>query len=74
MNELDVSKRRAIYAQLQARLQNDAVFYPIIENKRVLAINSHIGGIQDANLVPVYHFEDLSKLFSSNTPKPRFMQ
>lgn len=63
VNELDVSKRKTIYAKLQARLQDDAVFYPIIENKRVLAIDSDIGGIQDASLVPVYHFEDLSKLF-----------
>lgn len=61
--ETDESKRIEIYNNVQKILQDDAVFYPILENKRVLVINSNIGGIDEAGLVPVYTFEDMSKLY-----------
>lgn len=57
------SKRKAIYASAQKLIQDDAVFYPIVENKRILAIDSNIEGIEKAGLVPVYTFEDMSKLY-----------
>lgn len=61
--ETDVAKRKVIYNNIQKILQDDAVFYPIVENKRILVIDSSIDGIKDAGLVPVYTFEDMSKLF-----------
>ncbi len=61
--ETDVAKRKEIYNNIQKLLQDDAVFYPIVENKRILAIDSRVSGIEDAGLVPVYTFEDMSKLY-----------
>jgi len=61
--ETDITKRKVIYNNIQKLLQDDAVFYPILENKRILAIDSNITGIEDAGLVPVYTFEDMSKLY-----------
>ncbi|WML49736.1 ABC transporter substrate-binding protein [Neobacillus sp. PS3-34] len=60
--EKDDSKRKAIYEEIQKNIIDDAAFYPITENKRILAIDSRINGIEDAALVPVYTFEDMSKL------------
>lgn len=61
--ETDKTKRKDIYDKIQKIMQDDAVFYPITENKRILAISSNIGGIKEASLVPVYTFEDMSKLY-----------
>lgn len=61
--EKDAAKRQAIYEQVQQKLIADAAFYPMTENKRILAIDSRIDGIKDASLVPVYTFEDMSKLY-----------
>jgi peptide/nickel transport system substrate-binding protein len=61
--ETDVAKRKDIYNNIQKLLQDDAVFYPILENKRVLAIDSRVSGIEEAGMVPVYTFEDMSKLY-----------
>ncbi len=61
--ETNDAKRAAIYTNIQKLIQDDAAFYPITENKRILAINSNIGGIDQAGLVPVYTFEDMSKLY-----------
>jgi peptide/nickel transport system substrate-binding protein len=60
--EKDDTKRKAIYEEVQKTIIDDAAFYPITENKRILAIDSRIKGIEDAGLVPVYTFEDMSKL------------
>ena len=61
--EKDPAKRQAIYEQAQMILSADAVFYPVSENKRVLGIDARVDGVKDAGLVPVYTFEDMSKLF-----------
>jgi peptide/nickel transport system substrate-binding protein len=60
--EKDDAKRKAIYEEIQKIIIDDAAFYPLTENKRILAIDSRIKGIEDAALVPVYTFEDMSKL------------
>jgi len=60
--ETDDAKRKAIYEEIQQLIISDAAFYPLVENKRILAIDSRIKGIEEAGLVPVYTFEDLSKL------------
>ncbi len=61
--ELDPEKREQIYADLQKDFMDYAFFYPIAENKRIIAVNNRIGGIEDARLVPVYTFQDMSKLY-----------
>lgn len=61
--ETDVAKRKEIYNNIQKLLQDDAVFYPMVENKRILAIDSSVSGIEEAGMVPVYTFEDMSKLY-----------
>ncbi|WP_218010605.1 ABC transporter substrate-binding protein [Neobacillus soli] len=60
--EKDDVKRQAIYEEIQKLIIEDAAFYPLVENKRILAIDSRIKGIDEAGLVPVYTFEDMSKL------------
>lgn len=61
--ELDVSKREAIYVDLQKTLIDEAFFLPLTENKRIIAVSKRIGGIDAAKLVPIFTFEDMSKLF-----------
>lgn len=61
--ETDSTKRMEIYTQIQQRIQDDAAFYPFADNKRILAVSSSVGGVEDASLVPVYAFEDMSKLY-----------
>lgn len=60
--EMDESKRKEIYAQLQAEIQDTGAFYPIISNNKILVINKRIQGVEEAGLVPVYCFEDTSYL------------
>ncbi|MDR7240004.1 ABC transporter substrate-binding protein [Neobacillus drentensis] len=60
--EKDEAKRKAIYEEIQKLIIEDAAFYPLTENKRILAIDSRVKGIEEAGLVPVYTFEDMSKL------------
>ncbi|WP_160673774.1 ABC transporter substrate-binding protein [Clostridium sp. C8-1-8] len=61
--ETDEAKRKDIYDQVQKKLQANAYFYPILENKRIVTMSSNLDGIKDAQLVPVYTFEDMSKLY-----------
>lgn len=60
--EMDESKRKEIYADLQAEIQNTGAFYPIISNNKILVISKRIQGVEEAGLVPVYTFEDTSYL------------
>lgn len=61
--ETDSEKRKEIYDTIQKKLQTNAFFYPILENKRIVVMSSNIAGVKDAALVPVYTFEDMSKLY-----------
>ncbi len=61
--EADDAKRAEIYKKAQQKLADDAVFYPIVTNSRLLAVTNDVGGVEDARLVPIYTFEDMSKLF-----------
>ncbi len=60
--ETDPEAREEIYTQLQQDFMDLAFFYPIAENKRIIAVNNRIGGIEEAQLVPIFTFEDFSKL------------
>lgn len=58
----DENERFAIYEELQQVLQDKACFYPLASNSRILVVNKRVGGVEEAGLVPVYTFEDTSKL------------
>ncbi|WP_077612523.1 ABC transporter substrate-binding protein [Clostridium sp. Marseille-P2415] len=60
--ETDGAKRKEIYTKLQQKIQDTACFYPLYSNKRLLVVSKNVSGIEDAMLVPVYTFEDTSKL------------
>lgn len=60
--ELDEAKRGDIYDELQAKIADDAVFYPIADNKKVIAMSNTFTGIEDARLVPIYSLENFGKL------------
>ena len=60
--ETDEAKRIEIYNKIQQRLQDNAYFYPMLENKRIVVMSSNVAGVDEAKLVPVYTFEDMSKL------------
>lgn len=60
--ETDPEKRKEIYTNLQQAIQKTGCFYPITSNKRILVISKNVTGIEEAKLVPVYTFEDTSKL------------
>jgi peptide/nickel transport system substrate-binding protein len=61
--ETDDAKRAEIYLKAQQRLADDAIFFPIVTNSRLLAVTNDVGGVEDARLVPIYTFEDMSKLY-----------
>lgn len=60
--ELDLKKRELIYDQLQVAIANQAAIYPIVDNKKILAVNNRVKNIEKAGLIPIYTFEDPSKL------------
>lgn len=60
--ELDKAKREAIYDDLQATLADEAAIYPIVDNKKILAVNNRIEGVEESGLIPIYTFEDPSHL------------
>lgn len=64
--ELDKEKREKIYDDLQASLADEAAIYPIVDNKKILAVNKRIGNVEKAGLIPIYTFEDPSKLTVKN--------
>lgn len=60
--ETDEAKRKEIYTKIQQKLQDTACFYPLYSNKRLLVVSKNVSGIEAAKLVPVYTFEDTSKI------------
>ena len=60
--ETDEAKRKDIYTQVQQKIQDTGAYYPMYSNKRLLVTTKNVTNIEDAKLVPVYTFEDLSKL------------
>lgn len=61
--ELDSSARKEIYNEVQKAIADEALFYPITSNLRVLITNKKVKGIEEAGLVPIYTFEDPSQLY-----------
>lgn len=60
--EMDEVKRQALYDELQQVIAENASIYPIVDNKKILAVNNRIGNVEEAGLIPIYTFEDVSKL------------
>lgn len=60
--EMDQDKRKKIYDDLQETIADDAVFYPIVDNKKIVAVNPKVKGFAQAKLAPIYIMEDWSKL------------
>lgn len=60
--ELNPEKRLEIYAQAQKLVADEGIFYPFGTNLRTLVTLSNLDGIEDAGLVPIYTFKDVSKL------------
>jgi peptide/nickel transport system substrate-binding protein len=60
--ELDETKRQELYVELQQAIADDARIYPIVDNKKILAVNKRISNVEEAGLIPIYTFEDMSKL------------
>jgi peptide/nickel transport system substrate-binding protein len=61
--EGDQAKRLQIYQDAQRRLADLSVLYPIVTNKRLLGLTNNVGGVEEARLIPIYTFEDMSKLY-----------
>lgn len=58
----DEAERKAIYADLQRQIADDAVFYPIADNLKLLAVNQRIGGIEEAGTAPIYTLQNFGLL------------
>lgn len=58
----DTEARKPLYSQIEAMLQEDAIFYPLGSNMRTLVTNARVGNVEEAGLVPIYSIKDLSKL------------
>ncbi|MDR1354937.1 MAG: ABC transporter substrate-binding protein [Propionibacteriaceae bacterium] len=56
------NERRAAYYQVQQLIAQDAIFYAIADNLKIIAINDRISGINSAKLVSIYTFADFAKL------------
>lgn len=61
--EVDENKRKEIYEKIQKTIADDAVVYPVEYTKSLIGVSAKIGGVEEAKLVPIYMFEDLSKLY-----------
>ena len=60
--ELDEEARFSLYEELQQVIAEYAIIVPVVDNLRVIAVNNRIGGVEAAGLVPIYTFDDWSKL------------
>lgn len=60
--EMDETARFAIYEELQQVISESAIIVPVVDNLRIIAVNNRIGGVKEAGLVPIYTFDDWSRL------------
>ncbi|MBR2131211.1 MAG: ABC transporter substrate-binding protein [Oscillospiraceae bacterium] len=58
----DSAARQEIYTKAQQLVADEALFYPFGTNLRLLVVNPNLQGVEDAALVPIITFEDISKL------------
>ena len=58
----DTAERQKIYTEAQQLAADSALFYPFGTNLRLLVLNPNVQGVEDAALVPITTFEDISHL------------
>lgn len=63
VTQTDETKREELYKTIQKQLIDDMVVYPIVYPNSIIAVGQKIGGIEEAKLVPIFMFKDLSKLY-----------
>ncbi|MGE5701452.1 MAG: ABC transporter substrate-binding protein [Clostridia bacterium] len=61
--EVDTTKRGDLYKQIQQKVADDALIYPIAYTKSIIAIDKKYDGLKEAITKPVTMFDDLSKLY-----------
>ena len=62
--ETDPEKRAEMFVELQQMVAEEALFYPFGTNLRILVTNPALKGMEeDAKFVPIYTFDDFSKLY-----------
>ena len=62
--ETDSAKRAQIATELQQKVAEEALFYPFGTNLRIFVTNPALKGMEDdAKFVPIYTFDDFSKLY-----------
>ena len=60
--ETDEAKRHEIYDAIQAKIQDNACFYPMYSNMRLLVTGPRVSNVEEAKLIPIYTFEDVDKI------------
>ncbi len=62
--ETDSAKRAEMFTELQQMVASEALFYPFGTNLRIFVTNPALQGMEDdAKFVPIYTFDDFSKLY-----------
>ncbi|GAA0785653.1 ABC transporter substrate-binding protein [Hathewaya limosa] len=61
--EKDSNKRKEIYENIQKTIADDLPIYTIDYPTSKVVTQNNLGGVEEARLVPIYMFEDLSKLY-----------
>ena len=53
-----------MFTELQQMVAEEALFYPFVTNLRIFVTNPALKGMEDdAKFVPIYTFDDFSKLY-----------
>ena len=58
----DPAERQAIYTEIQQLVADEALFYPMGTNLRLLVVNPDLQGLDEAALVSVITFDDIGRL------------
>lgn len=61
--EVNEGKRKELYEKAQKIIANDVAIYPLDYSISKIGTVKNLGGIKEAKLVPIYMFEDMSKLY-----------
>jgi peptide/nickel transport system substrate-binding protein len=61
--EIDKAKRQELYENIQKQIMDEMIQYPICYPKALIAVSGNIGGVEESKLMPIFIFEDLSKLY-----------
>lgn len=59
---LDDAKRKELYNELQVMVSEEALLYPMGTSMKTLVTTARVGGLDDAQFVPIYTFGDMAKL------------